>query len=74
VNNHLDLIDNFEFMQWCDSQPQDAVKMRAAFILVRQDGLTVRQAARRLKITGAAVYARAAGYVKLCDRYLKESK
>jgi len=70
MNKYLSLAGNFEFMQWCDTQPQDAVKMRSAFMLARQDGLTVKQAARRLRLTGAAVYVRIAGYVKLCDRYL----
>ena len=73
-HKHLPLVDNFAFMQWCDLSNLDVVKCRTAFILVRQDGLSVAEAAETLRITKMAVYDRIQKYVKLCDEYLKETK
>lgn len=74
THKHLPMIDNFEFMQWCDIQGGNGcfrpANKRMAFKLVHQDGLTVKQAAKRMSITKHHLREQANDYIKLADDYL----
>jgi len=79
-HKHLPMIDNFEFMCWCDRLHDrtfrgyafDPVKKRQAFMLIHQDGLTAIQAGKRMGVSGNNASIQSRDYEKLCDQYLNQ--
>lgn len=70
------MIDNFEFMQWCDkrggNERFNPVKKRQAFMLVHQDGLTPEQAGREMGVSVKQIQNQIRDYIGLAEGYLAE--
>jgi len=73
-DKHLDLINDFEFMQWCDRQNDeiDHVKCREAALLCVN--FVPMQVARKLKIDVSNVYARVRRYESTVKKYKRERR
>lgn len=77
THKHLNMIDNLEFMQWCDSLNKNErfkpAELRRAFILIHKDKLTSKRAGQILQIQSGSVSARIQEYLKLVEEYLNGS-
>ena len=69
---HIDIINDLEFMQWCDRQNNkiDHVKCREAALLCADD--VPMQVAKELKIDVTNVYARVRRYASAAEEYKRE--
>ncbi len=71
-DKHLDIINDFEFMQWCDRQPNkiDHVKCREAALL--SANFVPMRVVKKLKIDVSNVYARVRRYQAAAKQYKAE--
>ena len=69
---HIDIINDLEFMQWCDRQNNkiDHVKCREAALLCADD--VPMQVAKELKIDVRNVYRRVESYESAAKKYKAE--
>jgi len=76
THKHLSMIDNLDFMQWCDSLNKNErfnpAELRRAFILIHKNKLTSKRAGQILQIKSGSVSARIQGYLKLVEEYLNK--
>jgi len=75
-HKYIDYIEDYEFGQWCDNhkdyEKSDVVKMRYAYLLVYQQGLTRPEAAHEMGVQNGAVYRRISNYMKAVEQYIGE--
>ena len=71
---HRDLIDDFEFMFWCDRNYENSavVKWRYAYIIYVRDGRSPRAAALKMSICKDTVYRRVRKYEAAARKYKAE--
>lgn len=70
---HADLIDDLEFMQWCDNnilyQYCDVVKWRDAYIAFVQEDRTAADASNKLHVCMGHVYLLVRNYESAAEQY-----
>jgi len=73
---HADLIDDFDFMQWCENNKLyencDVVKWRYAYIVYVQEARTAREAAEKLHVHIDHVYLLVRNYESAAKKYKAE--
>lgn len=71
---HIDIINDYDFMQWCDRQNNkiDHVKCREAALLCAN--VVPMEAAKELKIDVTNVYARVRRYESAAEQYKAANK